>query len=204
MSPGTASGRLRELRDHVGRGSLTGNVIVDQVYAHYQDGGDPDAHGPPFPGTRVTWGTSMPSRLFKHPRGGEWGYLHKWTSDGRSDRMLKTIAGGVLDVNRPFSTYMADAVMYLCDTVYDRAPREHWLLRNSAAGEVYDQGLLVWMRPPLAPRASQSELNATRQIGLPALFDLLHGGQRQRQTSTGSVHAGGITPLDLLRRRAKH
>lgn len=165
--------RIDTLKAMVGDGYLDAEITVNQVYAHYQDSGA-GPHG-------------KPAALFIHPRGGEAGYLSGQVA-ARRDEVISAWARTLLREG-PIPTTVR-LVNSFCDQVYARAPREFWILRNSAAGKVHDNGRPTFDRPPMMPRLSQAELNAIRRA---AGGDALRGSQRQRT----SRRFGGALTHDL-------
>jgi hypothetical protein len=140
---GTCTRRLADLRDQTGshEGSLTGEVIVDQVYAHYQH-----------------------ERLdLRHPRGGGALYLTLPLLLHRG-RYLDRYARTVLDNGGQDA--IKDAVEDLAGTggVETYAPWEFYDLRRSGH-PVVRQGLrVIYDRPPHQHRLSPDELRAKARL----------------------------------------
>jgi len=124
--------RVQEL---VGDGTLRGQVVVDQAYAQNQH--------------ETVW--------FKHPHGGQAHFLSEPLLSGASF-YLERIARGLLD-DGPV-TAMRGVTEDLCEQVRDKAPRDHGYLRESAQPFVYDDGKLVYTRPPAQRRLTDEELDA--------------------------------------------
>lgn len=159
--------RMDEIAKQIGEGILEGIVEVDQVYARYQDGwGDLNETGA-YQGTITPTEEShgpngKPGPLFDHPRGGHAGYLsQQLTVKGPAivQKWVDTIAQGG-DIRRA----MVDSTTDIATGVQTGAPRQWWILRNSAAYRVKDNNVLVMDRPALIPRMTQEELNALRAM----------------------------------------
>jgi hypothetical protein len=128
--------RIDQLADHVGRGTLRGKVVVDQVYAHYQH----------------------ERAELRHPRGGQPFYLSQpWMAGAFAtvERLGKTLldVGGETPKDA-MRTVVEDGIR----EVHERAPREFDDLRDSASGEVTDDGREVFNRPALVHRLTDAEL----------------------------------------------
>jgi hypothetical protein len=139
--------RMTHLIDSVGPGNLTAEVIVDQVYAKYQElRDDLVLHGG---GQHHYTRDSLYEEL-------EWimGELaaHLLTADG-SD-----IRSGIINVAEK-----------LAQGVYERAPFEFGDLKASGAPHAYDNGAEIYTRPPGVHRLTREELRAKgdlRRLGL--------------------------------------
>lgn len=176
--------RFRMLREMVGKGILEGEVEVNQVYAHYQDSGE----GP----------NGKPADTFEHPRGGEAGYL----SDTLT-RMGPEVAqrwADSISQERPMTAATIESVDKLANDVYLTAPREFWLLRNSASGRVTDDGRIVFDRPALMPRATQMELDEVRRL---AGDDFVHEDENQHTTAFQPGFQTRGTSISSILRRAR-
>jgi hypothetical protein len=149
---GTFSARTDELRRQTrcDRGTMTGSVEVDQVYAHVQH-----------------------ERLdYKHPRGGQARYLAAGL-EANYHEYLQAVADGVLDDGGRDG--MRRAMEHLSGEVYDRAPREFMDLRRSGHPQVR-QGLdVLYDRPPMQHRLSEAELRAKSRLRYAGLPDRLKG-----------------------------
>lgn len=130
---GTFAERTRTLERHVGDGTLTGRVVVDQVYARYQHERED----------------------LRHPRGGQAKYLST-PLRGRADEVLREIAR-TLYQQRPESAVRRFAEQ-LADDVAVYAPVLFNNLRRSGAPSVIDDGAVSWSRPPQQRRLSDAEL----------------------------------------------
>lgn len=196
MAQSTFYARVEELSRRVGSGLLMGQVRVEQVYAHYQDSGI----GPPQ-------NPHIPASAFHHPRGGRAGYL----SDSfavRGPLYLERLAAAVTASPEPLWRTMEACMDDLAEVVYRDAPREFWVLRNSASPRVEDDGRLMYLRPASIPRLSQAELNAIRRF---AGNDVWVNGEAQHQSwvlggavSRALRHERGYRPdhaAYLLKRR---
>lgn len=119
-------------------GKVTGSVVVDQIYAHYQ-------HAHPE---------------FRHPRGGEAFYLST-PLFGKASTYLRWIgedaisARGV-DLRRGMVRVVEDLSM----EVYHRAPWEFDDLRRSAHPTVTEDGTVTYDRKPEVGRLSDADLKA--------------------------------------------
>lgn len=129
---GTAVGRLDELSDQVGHGTLEVKVVIDQVYAHYQhEGLDLD-----------------------HPRGGNAEFLRR-PLYSNSARYMRTVAEGLLeDVERA----AVDVAEDLVRDAAEQTPREFDDLIRSGHPIVTSDGATVYDRAPEQARLSESEL----------------------------------------------
>lgn len=124
--------RIGELQDQVGRGTLTGTLLRDQVYAHYQE-----------------------ARLdLRHPQGGQAMYqessLYDYRSEylqGIADKVLENIISGMVDAVEAFDSHSAQ-----------RCPKELTLLSRSGHPTVTSAGTVVYDRAPEVPRLSNEEL----------------------------------------------
>ena len=149
---GTFSERLDVLRGqvHSDRGTLTGSVEVDQVYAHVQH----------------------EHLEYKHPRGGRARYLASGLEDNYRD-YLQAVADGVLDDGGRDG--MRRAMEHLSGEVFDRAPREFQDLRRSGHPQVR-QGLdTIYDRAPLQHRLTEAELRVKSRLRYAGLPDRLKG-----------------------------
>ena len=135
---GTFGKRLNVLESLIGRGSLTGKLIVDQVYAQNQH----------------------ESLWFRHPRGGKAKYLEEplFTHHGS---YLNGIASTLLDAGP--TPGMIKAMEALSLQVEENAPVLHGYLKQSGHPIVIDDGVEVYNRPPQMHRLSDAEIRA--QVG---------------------------------------
>jgi hypothetical protein len=124
--------RITELQEMVGHGHLTGHLLRDQVYAHYQE-----------------------ARLdLRHPQGGQAMYQESSLYDYR-DEYLRGIAETVLvDI----TSGMVDAVESFDDHAAGRCPKELTMLSRSGHPSVTSEGSVVYDRAPEIPRLSKAEL----------------------------------------------
>ena len=141
----TFSDRIDELRKTAGNGQkLTGSVVVDQIYAHFQHEG----------------------LNLHHPRGGSAKYLEKPLMDGHRD-YLEDYARTVLnDGGQPA---MKRSVEHLSDQVEVTAPVEFSDLRGSGHPSVTLGGRTVYDRAPKVARLSAGELKARSRARMRAL-----------------------------------
>lgn len=133
----------RDLEEKIGHGKLVGSVVVDQIYSAAQ-----------HEGYWVT-GPLAGHVIRKHPRGGQAKFLEQPLFE-KTDDYMRNLADAVLDGF--LVQAMAENMEDLADEVFDKAPRENDILRNSAHPEVHDDGRLAYDRPPLYPRLSREEL----------------------------------------------
>jgi hypothetical protein len=127
--------RIGELQEQVGVGDVTGTLLRDQVYAHYQE-------------VRLD---------LKHPRGGQAMYQESSLYDF-SDEYLQGIADEVLASGTDQA--MANAMERFDNHARDRCPRELEILANSGHPTVTSNGATVYDREPIYPRLSEAELEA--------------------------------------------
>jgi hypothetical protein len=127
-------GRLLRETPH----SVTGSVVVDQIYAHYQ-------HAHPE---------------FKHPRGGEAFYLST-PLFGKMGEYYRWIADEAITTKGvDLRVGMVRAVEDLSTEVYHRAPWEFDDLRRSAHPTVTEDGTVTYDRLPEVGRLSDADLKA--------------------------------------------
>lgn len=172
--------RFAELRRLVGKGTLKGEIEVDQVYARYVDGwGDlGDDTGVITPEQESHGPKGKPGPTFDHPRGGEAGYLtHSINEDQRGGPIVQSWADAISD-RVPLDTQMIHSVEDIAAQVAFNAPREFWLLRGSAHPSVERQGGVIYDRPPEIPRAPESMLQAMK---LGKEEDVLHANEEYRR-----------------------
>ena len=137
-----------ELKRMVGSGTLTGTIANDQLYSHYQDSGF-GPHG-------------TPAAMFKHPRGGEAGFLSGQVNE-RRDEVMSAWARRVLDGGLVPETIRL--LRSFADQVFIRAPREFEILRNSTSLKLSDDRAPVFYQPAMIPRLSEAEIKAIRYSG---------------------------------------
>lgn len=131
---------VKELDELVGRGKLTGKLVVDQIYAKYQH-----------------------ERLdLRHPRGGSARFLAgPLFTNHRSylERLAKAALTGELE------RAMLDCVESLNGSMSAAAPINHNNLRRSGSPRVTSEGQLVAYREPQQRRLTEQELKALRRRG---------------------------------------
>lgn len=132
---GTFQKRMTYLGSLVGRGNMTGKLIVDQVYAQNQH----------------------ESLHFKHPRGGKAKYLEEPFL-----QHYRTYCGYIADslLDSGPTPGMVKAMEALSEQVTINAPVLHNYLRQSGHPIVYDDGVTVYNRPPLVHRLTEAEIRA--------------------------------------------
>jgi hypothetical protein len=161
--------RIDNLIRSVGTGDLVGSVVVDQVYAHYQEVG----------------------LQLKHPRGGNAGALGTAVDDN-GPRVFEEMAAGLLE-DGPTGP-MRDGVERIADVYAANAPREFANLSLSAHPSVTDNGTVIYDRPPSQPRLTEDELKALNALRLPA-----HERARMQSNATARLKpfggSGTTTPF---------
>ena len=141
---GDFDARMGELSERIGDTAVTASVEVDQVYARYQHEG----------------------LDFRHPRGGQAKYLEQPFYTEHAG-YLRDVAARVLEVG-PVQP-MADAMEDLSGQVMDHAPVEFYDLRASGHPQVRRGGAVVYDRPPMQARLSETQLRLkgkARRLGL--------------------------------------
>lgn len=124
------AGLLHDTPDHI-----TGQVEMDQVYAHYQ-------HEHPE---------------FKHPRGGQAFFLR----DALYDSLAASMARLAEAVNRADLTgTMAQVTESISRAAYALSPVEFDALRRSGHPTVVADGVVTYDRAPEVPRLSEEQLKA--------------------------------------------
>ncbi len=178
--------RMEFAKELAGHGPLMGKLSVNQVYAHYQDSGV----GP----------RGKPAGAFNHPRGGIAGYLSGTLLRDRNEYLGELAT--FLETESTLDEKMGDVVQTLQRQVFELAPREYWILRSSATGEVYRSGFRVRFYPAAMPRMSQAELNAMRAAGQ---GDATHGGESQHLSGFrgGAVTSRAARHATIRRKRSK-
>jgi hypothetical protein len=139
--------RMTHLIDAVGVGLLEAEVIVDQVYAKYQE---------------------LRDDLVLHGGG-----QHHYTRDAlfdQADRIMQLLASRLLTADgSDIKAAVADVAEMLATGVFERAPFEFGDLKASGAPHAYDNGAEYYSRPPGVHRLSKDELRAKghlRRLGL--------------------------------------
>jgi hypothetical protein len=136
MGSGDFEERMTHLIDSCGVGLLEAEVIVDQVYAKYQE---------------------LRDDLVLHGGG-----QHHYTRDALYDqvpRIMETIAARLVTVEgSDIKGAVADVAEMLASGVWERAPFEFGDLKGSGAPHAYDNGAEYYSRPPAAHRLSKEEL----------------------------------------------
>lgn len=139
--PSSFTDRIEHLAAAVGHGTLTGRVVVDQVYAHYQE----------------------VNEHFRHPRGGQARYLRTALLTGRVDYMDRLARGAVTRDG-------SDLVRAMTHNVEDVTARQQQLtpilfnnLKRSGHPSVADDDRVVYDRPALQRRLTEAELRALRR-----------------------------------------
>jgi hypothetical protein len=202
------SERWDKLREMIGPATIEGQVVVDQVYARYQDGRGDAEEGAltpteysraPGPGEFGLPGELWTGKLgidFDHPRGGEAGYLSEGL-DVQGGEIIGRIENAIGE-EKPLRRAVRDGMDKLADTVYDAAPVEWWVLRNSANPRVLVGDEVVYDRPPVVPRLSQSELDAIRKSSDPESFNeqFARPFPRERRSFSARTLRDGVSVFD--------
>lgn len=118
---------------------VSGHVVVDQVYAHYQHEG----------------------LDFYHPDGGEPLYLKTPLYLGIKGWMRRL---GRAAPHGALVSSMAENMEELSREVFKRAPVEWFDLANSGHPMVEADGELVYDRPPVTPRQTEAELREKNRL----------------------------------------
>lgn len=143
--------RLAELRQRTSWPErLTGQVVVDQVYAHYQH----------------------EHLEFRHPRGGRALYLQAPLFEHYRS-YIQAVADGMLEDGGRRG--MQRSVEHLSDQVEEHAPREFLDLARSGHPSVMVGQRIVYDRAPKQHRLSKWELEAKARIRYMKLPDRLKG-----------------------------
>jgi hypothetical protein len=131
--------RIDELIESVGEETLTGSVVVDQVYAKYQH-----------------------ERMdLKHPQGGQAKYLGGPVLSNAA-KYVQKLADNVL--HGSLENAMKDDMEDLAQEVFDKAPREFWDLRESAHPSVMNGEESTYDRPPTVPRLTEEQLKVKDKL----------------------------------------
>jgi hypothetical protein len=163
----TFSERIDELRKTVGNGQkLSGSVVVDQIYAHYQHEG----------------------LNLHHPRGGGPKFLEKPLMDGYRDYLGDYARTVLADGGQPAMKRSAE---HLSDAVELTAPVEFSDLRQSGHPSVTLGGRTVYDREPKVARLTAEELKAKSRLRWAGLPDALKGWIYWHNTARGKA---GIPP----------
>jgi hypothetical protein len=144
---GTFTDRMRALEDQVGPGRLTGSVVVDQVYAKYQE---------------------LREDL-RHPGGGQAHYLQGSLYDDLDAHMQRLTSSLVTEDGSAVRKGMENVAEAVAHGVYERAPFEFGDLKASPHPTVTDDGATIYDRPPMVHRLTDDELRAKghlRRLGL--------------------------------------
>lgn len=140
---GTFSERMTHLVGRVGEGDLVGSVVVDQVYARYQELG----------------------YSFRHPRGGQAEYLST-ALYSVFQAQFEEMARELLELG-PVPA-MKRGVEEIVSRMAAKAPREFANLSLSGHPTVTDNGDVVYDRPPVQHRLSEEELRELCKLRYPA------------------------------------
>lgn len=139
---GDFDARMQHLIDSAGVGVLTAEVTVDQVYAKYQE---------------------LRDDLRIHLEG-----QHHYLRDSlfeQSDDVMREWADGLVTADgsdiRSATGRNAERVS---QGVFERAPLEFGDLKASGHPVAYDNGAVIYNRPPMVPRLSEAELEAKGDV----------------------------------------
>ena len=153
--PGDFTSRVDEFLAKMPKKKVSGRVVVDQVYAHYQHEGV-DLH---------------------HPDGGEPFYLRE-PLFAKADDYLKNLRDAAITEDGPdLERAMQENVEDLSLEVYHRAPLEFGDLKGSGHPIVEKDGETVYDRPPNVPRLDPDELKIKARLRY--LFDPNRYGRRR-------------------------
>lgn len=131
--------RISELQDRVGKGTCSGTVERDQVYAHYQEA----------------------NLALRHPGGGRAMYQEATLYANSSD-YLEKVAAEVLGAGPDKG--MADAMEAFAADSGEACPKELTLLAHSDHPRVTSEGAVVYDRAPEVPRLSEAELRELNHL----------------------------------------
>lgn len=136
---------LRELSEQVGHGKLEARIVVDQVYAHYQE----------------------VDESLDHPRGGQAHALGE-TIIGGQGKAMRTLAERAIT---PDGSELVSAAIDVTDgwvrEYEQRAPKEFLDLSRSGHPIVTDDGETVYDKAPAVARLSEEELKRKHDLGHP-------------------------------------
>jgi hypothetical protein len=135
--------RIAHLREQVGHGEITGRLVVDQVYAHYQ-----------HEGTEL-----------RHPRGGQSHFLRDPMFETVDRHMEETARRTITPEGSELRGAMEDWTEALSTDVETHAPREFGDLERSGQPIVTDDGVEVYHREPKQRRLTEQELQAKGREG---------------------------------------
>lgn len=128
--------RMLHLIDAVGAGTLRAEVIVDQIYAKYQE---------------------LRDDLILHGGG-----QHHYTRDAlfnNADRIMQAFADRlVTEDGSDIKGAVADVAELLATGVFELAPFEFGDLKASGAPHAYDNGAEYYSRPPGVGRLTEEQL----------------------------------------------
>ncbi|UTN91850.1 hypothetical protein SEA_STUFF_19 [Streptomyces phage Stuff] len=131
--------RMDELIEEHDGGDLVGSVVVDQVYAKYQH-----------------------ERMdLKHPNGGQAKFLSGPLLND-APKYLQKLAGAVL--HGSLTNAMAECMESLSLSVWEKAPRDFWDLRQSGNPRVLKGGAEVYNRPAIVPRLTEQQLREKARL----------------------------------------
>jgi hypothetical protein len=128
------------LRD-VGTGDLSGHVEFDQIYAHWQHEG---------------W-------RFKHPRGGQAGYLRDALLENYRRYLQRAASMAVNSDGSHIRTAMVLNMESLSNAAEEKAPHQFGNLEKSGHPSVTDKGEIIYDRPPKQHRLTEREIRAERR-----------------------------------------
>lgn len=166
--------RVDVLKQLVGDGDLAGQVDFDQVYAYNQHEG----------GWLDFMGKYGPKRIHDHPGGGH----SKFLTTALTHNALfgvQRLADHVLDDEEgSLIRAMADNAEKIAADASAGAPIEFGDLKESDHPRVYDDGILVYDRPPGVPRLSEAQLREKDKLPSPTKWrwkgDTFSGGDGRR------------------------
>lgn len=155
--------RMQHLIDSAGAGLLQAEVVVDQIYAKYQE---------------------LRDDLVLHGGG-----QHHYTRDALFNnvgQLMETLAARLVTADgSDIKGAVADVAEMLATGVFELAPFEFGDLKASGAPHAYDNGAEYYSRPPRVHRLTTDELRAKghlRRLGL---------GNTRNEDVPGALGASG-------------
>lgn len=133
--------RIEHLAAAVGHGTLTGRVVVDQVYARYQEVRED----------------------LRHPRGGQARYLRTALTTGHVDYLHRLAGRAVTRDGSDLAGAMTHNVEDITARQQQFTPILFNNLKRSGHPSVSDGDRVVYDRPPLQRRLTDTELRALRR-----------------------------------------
>lgn len=126
----TFNRRINELMADVGEGRIVAGCTVDQPYAQNQH--------------QSVW--------FKHPHGGRALYLGGPLMEHAFELVEGVARGAITDEGSAIDRKMIEVAEWMARAVLENAPKETGQLSQSGHPRVESNGVLIYDRPPIAPR----------------------------------------------------